>query len=309
MLEAPKKIIMYKAFGLNISCDVQFPELTIKKEQVDSSDIEITGIYGNSFPVISSSKYEFIINKDEVIFHAPNTATFLIEKGKRIIYKPIINADMDLIRLYILGTCMGILLMQRKIIPLHGSAVVIEGKVYAFVGDSGAGKSTLASAFIKSGYQLISDDIVPISLSDENLPIVTPSYPQQKLWHDSLKKLKIDSSNYRSIYGRENKFCVPVSNTFCTRSLPLGGIFELIKDEVINRVEINSIQKLERLSTLFRNTYRNFLIPEMGLTEWHFNSSTKILNDIDFYRLNRPSSRCSTHEIVSLILGNLNKGE
>ena len=38
---------------------------------------------------------------------------------------------------------MGALLMQRKILPLHGSAIAIDGKAYAFVGDSGAGKSTL----------------------------------------------------------------------------------------------------------------------------------------------------------------------
>ena len=38
---------------------------------------------------------------------------------------------------YLLGTCMGTILMQRKILPLHGSAIEIEGKVYAIVGDSG----------------------------------------------------------------------------------------------------------------------------------------------------------------------------
>ena len=50
-----------------------------------------------------------------------------------------------------LGTCMGALLMQRKIFPFHGSAIAINGKAYAIVGDSGAGKSTLASAFLKKG--------------------------------------------------------------------------------------------------------------------------------------------------------------
>ena len=36
--------------------------------------------------------------------------------------------DEDIIRLYILGTCMGAILMQRKILPLHGSAIAINGK-------------------------------------------------------------------------------------------------------------------------------------------------------------------------------------
>ena len=59
----------------------------------------------------------------------------------------------------------GALLMQRKILPLHGSAVAIDGKAYAIVGDSGAGKSTLASAFLNKGYQLLSDDVIAVSLS------------------------------------------------------------------------------------------------------------------------------------------------
>ena len=57
---------------------------------------------------------------------------------------------------------MGAILMQRKILPLHGSAIAIDGKAYAIVGDSGAGKSTLASAFLKRGYQLLSDDVITV---------------------------------------------------------------------------------------------------------------------------------------------------
>ena len=42
---------------------------------------------------------------------------------------------------------------EKDILPLHGSAVAINGKAYAFMGNSGAGKSTLASALINQGYE------------------------------------------------------------------------------------------------------------------------------------------------------------
>ena len=77
----------------------------------------------------------------------------IFKDGNKIIVSPLDEIDEDVIRLYILGTCMGAILMQRKILPLHGSAIAINGKAYAIVGDSGAGKSTLASAFLKKGYQ------------------------------------------------------------------------------------------------------------------------------------------------------------
>ena len=84
------------------------------------------------------------------------------------------GANEDHVRLYILGTCMGALLLQRKILPLHGSAIAINGKAYAIVGDSGAGKSTLASAFLNKGYQLLSDDVIPVSLSNEEYSYRNP---------------------------------------------------------------------------------------------------------------------------------------
>ena len=48
-----------------------------------------------------------------------------------------------------LGTCMGAILMQRKILSITWQCSSNNGKAYAIVGDSGAGKSTLASAFLK----------------------------------------------------------------------------------------------------------------------------------------------------------------
>ena len=54
--------------------------------------------------------------------------------------------------------------MQRKVLPLHGSAIAINGKAYAIIGDSGAGKSTLALAFLNRGYRLLTDDVIAVSL-------------------------------------------------------------------------------------------------------------------------------------------------
>ncbi|MCY1670929.1 hypothetical protein OVA07_07855 [Novosphingobium sp. SL115] len=41
---------------------------------------------------------------------------------------------------------------------LHGSAVVIDGAAFAFLGPSGRGKSTMAAAFAKAGFAFLTDD-------------------------------------------------------------------------------------------------------------------------------------------------------
>jgi hypothetical protein len=203
---------------------------------------------------------------------------------------------------------MGAILMQRKILPLHGSAIAIDGKAYAIVGDSGAGKSTLASALLKRGFQLISDDVIPVTLNEENIPIVTPAYPQQKLWIESLNEFGMESTQYRPIINRETKYAIPVLQQFASVPLPLAGLFELVKTES-DQVELNPIQSLHQLHTLYYHTYRNFFIAPSGLMEWHFNTTAKICEHIDLYQLSRPISRFTAHELTNSILKTLQKEE
>ena len=128
------------------------------------------------------------------------------------------GSNEDEIRLYILGTCMGAILLQRKILPLHGSAIAIDGKAYAIVGDSGAGKSTLASAFLKRGYQLLSDDVIPVTLNHANVPIVTPAYPQQKLWLESLNHFGMESTGLSTALCSGYKIRHPCRIAVCYRT-------------------------------------------------------------------------------------------
>ena len=116
---------------------------------------------------------------------------------------------------------MGILLMQRRILPLHGSAIAIDGKAYVFIGESGAGKSTIASSFMKKGYQLLSDDVIAVSLLDGDKPWVIPAYPQQKLWQDSLNHFGMKTNDYMPLFDRETKYSVPVAEQFYNKPLPL----------------------------------------------------------------------------------------
>ncbi|WP_404452364.1 aldolase [Virgibacillus necropolis] len=308
MMDIVRKVA-YRAFGLNIFSDIPLPELPQVNLAEIQMNIEIRKTDLKSlWSELSIPNRHFVVKEDLIMFQVPETAIFLIQNGREIFVSPFEGSKDDQIRLYILGTCMGALLMQRKSLPLHGSAIVIDGKAYAIVGDSGAGKSTLASAFLKKGYQLLSDDVIPVTLSENNIPIVTPAYPQQKLWIESLDQFGIDSNSLRPIIDRETKFAVPVSTQFSDELMPLAGVFELVKTDR-DEIDILPIQKLQRLHTLFNHTYRNFIIARSGLMEWHFNTSTKIISNIELYKVRRPTSRFTAHELVDLILAKIHKGE
>ncbi|MFJ7306859.1 aldolase [Peribacillus frigoritolerans] len=298
----------YRAFGLNLFSEIPLPEVPRLGISKDMTDVEIE--YGDLSEIWVKQdllpKQKYVVEDHMVMFEVPGIAIFKIQEGKKITVSPISNSDEDHIRLYILGTCMGVILLQKKVLPLHGSAIDINGKAYAFIGDSGAGKSTLAAAFLKEGFQLLSDDVIPVSLSKDNKPFITPSYPQQKLWQESLQAFGIEKKDYQPLFERETKFSVPVASSFSNEPLPLSAVFELVKTDR-GEVTLQKINQLERFRTLFSHTYRNFLVPRLGLMEWHFMESVNILNSIHMYQLHRPNTGFTVNNLVSQILENINE--
>lgn len=296
---------IYKTFGYSIQSDIQLPEL----QQIDSSQINIDIFirYANlteRWLELSDSPKKFVVTENLIMFWIPDLAIFAIEDGTNITISPEKDADEDKIRLYILGSCMGAILQQRRILPLHGSAVVIDHKAYAFIGDSGHGKSTLASSFIQRGFQLLTDDVIAVTLGPDNIPYVTPAYPQQKLWQESLDTFGMNSDEFRPLFDRETKYAIPVASHFSTDPVPLAGIFELIKMDC-NHAGIRPIEKLERLPLLYRHTYRNFFLPNRGLTQWHFDMTARLSGSVDIYQIQRPLNESTVHQLTDMVLSTI----
>jgi hypothetical protein len=300
--------VKYYAFGLRILSEIQLPELP----EVDfdgQADViieisDLSKLWNKSLP--HGKKY--IAKENFIMFKVNNTAMFCIQNGSKIIISPEIKSDFNKIRLYILGTCMGALLIQKKIFPLHGSAIAIEDKAYVFLGDRGAGKSTLAATFLSKGYRLLSDDLATLHFNEFDHPYVIPSYPQQKLWETSLNHFDMPSSDYKPLFERETKYAIPIHSQFVESPLPLVGIFELVKtDQGI--VQIEQLKGVECLKTLHMHTYRNFLIPQLGLLEWHFCQSTKIIKATKMYRLQRSETSFSAFLLADMILDTIEGGK
>ncbi|MDF2911583.1 MAG: hypothetical protein K0Q56_2464 [Sporolactobacillus laevolacticus] len=295
--------LMYQAFGLTISSDILFPELCSVTLPEQTPDVSIKfGDLQTVWADQATPNDHFVANADYVLFKIASTALFRIQDGEKIVISPFKGADEGAIRLFVLGSCLGVILLQRKLFPLHGSAVAIHGKAYAFIGASGAGKSTLASELIKMGYSLLSDDVTAITLSEQSLPVVTPSYPQQKLWKETLHAMGEESSQYVPLYDRQTKFSVPVRDCFESHPIELAGIFELRKTDQ-GAVRIFLPHKIDQFQLLIKHTFRNFFIPDMGLSQWHFEMVARIVKCFDLYSIERPCQGAfSAHLIATQIL-------
>ncbi|MCI2255187.1 aldolase [Domibacillus sp. PGB-M46] len=304
-----KEQYIYKAFGLKIFSEIPLPELDQVITADGQADIWVRKADLTAQWAKERSAEDIVTVKENfIMFEIPGTAIFLIKNGNQIFISPVAGSCEDAIRLYVLGTCMGAILLQRKVLPLHGSVIAIEGKAYAIVGDSGAGKSTLAASLLKKGYKLLSDDIIPVSFSEENNPLVLPTYPQQKLWQESLNQFGVESSQYKAITERETKFTIPVADHFINEPMPLEAVFELVKSKN-QETQLLRIENMKRFFTLFNHTFRNSFVRRSGLMEWHFAASAKLVNKVDLYQLSRPVSRFTAFELTDLLLNAVKKGE
>lgn len=310
---AERTTMVHRAFGLRIASRIPLPELPLSGGGEAEGTADITVDTADPGPLRSEleatgSNFSLSRGGSRFLFLIPDTAIYCIDEGRTVTVAPLPGADPEKVRVYLLGTCLGALLLTRGLLPLHGSAVVIGGKAYAFVGDSGAGKSTLAAALVGMGHRLVSDDVVAVAASEDGPPVVLPAYPQQKLWRESLDGLGIQDASYRPIFRETEKFAVPVQSEFRTDPVPFGGVFELARSDG-DTIGVAPLSNLERLRVILQHTYRHALIPRLGLADWHFSTAAGIGSRIEVGRLTRPASGFTARELADTIIRFVTKGD
>ncbi len=151
--------------------------------------------------------------------------------------------DADLLSLFTVSEALGCILLQRGLLLLHASSVQVGGVAYSFLGEPGAGKSTTATAFVKRGALLLSDDLTAIYFDHENRPHILPAYPQLKIWENTVNGLDFDKSKLSPVAEGINKFSLRPSHDFPTAPVPLAKIFLLHKpDELTTDRNLSPIE-------------------------------------------------------------------
>ncbi|MFF2889439.1 aldolase [Paenibacillus sp. NPDC057967] len=312
----------YSAFGLRFRSDIPPAEAHDLDNDLESpSDVAVTyGQLEELWLELAGENEAYVVQENFVMFLIENTAHYLVRDGNKIVVSPIGNPPIEKLRLFLDGYAVSALLLQRRVLPLHGSAIAIQGKAYAFVGQSGAGKSTLTRAFLERGYGFLTDDVIPVSIPEGGAaPVVMPALPEQKLWQECLPHFDLNRSSLPTIYTREvqrgdtvarrMKYAVAVER-LQREALPLGGVFELVKEPCRNeRVSLHPIQKAEKFQALLQHTFHRAIIPPLGLLKWHFGAITTLVREIPAYRLKRTPSLFTAHELVDLIVSHIEEAQ
>jgi hypothetical protein len=113
-----------------------------------------------------------------------NVGGFHIRFGHEIVVDLLPHADAGVVQTLLAGRFMGYLLRQRGFLPLHASAVAIDGKAVLFLGESGAGKSTTAAAFHSRGHDVLADDVAAVRSTESGVEL-SAAWPSLRLLEDS----------------------------------------------------------------------------------------------------------------------------
>ena len=287
---------IYTAYGLGIDSYLALPELVSGASQID---LTIKCDRSDRHQDIEKSKFHYWRNELETGLYWQELGAFLVRGGKEIIIAPASEIDEQDLHPVILGACMAVALHQKGYLILHASAVKVNGKAIAFIGNKGWGKSTIASAFITRGHQFITDDVLAISL-EGNTPIVYPSFPQLKLCPDAIMAMGKDPESLPRVTSKASKRQYKPSQDFDSNPVPLQSVYLLSKAAELS---ITKIAPRDSILPLLAHSYgARFGKELLHLGEAkHFLQCSKLANKIDICALKRPSNISLLEDTVNLI--------
>ncbi len=244
---------LYKAFGLIIESVLPIPQIPVASGA--TADVRIVpaklrGVVDPEAPTTAEGG-AIIPTLTDTIFRVTNG---------NLIEADIADGDSDsYVSVYLMGSCMGAILVQRGFMLLHGSCVTDGRRSILITGDSGAGKSTTAAEFLKNGWKLLTDDVTCV-FDRDGVAMVQSSYPSQKLWQDALDRYEKGGDDIHSLYFNEDreKFGVNVADSFFDGVCPLSMIVRLVPAD--HPCFVGPIEGMAKVDQLMRNTYRLYLI-------------------------------------------------
>mgnify|MGYP004526124891 CR=1 FL=1 len=291
----------YRVYGVNIESKIEVPEF----EVIDSnSHIDVKLSFGTVKEEIIDlitkghrAKYE----KQDMWFYIENVAIFHIYNGDTVVIEPMGDKNNKMIKLYIMGSVMGMVLLQRNMVAIHGGGIVIDGKGCIFTGQKGAGKSTITTALRKKGYKFIADDVCSVNTGEINT--IHHGFGYQKLCEDAMEKLGYNLDEFEPFRGdlNVNKYIVPAFDEFTKKEVPLEAVFELSVGEV-DEVQIEEILGADKMNKLIENVFRiEMLRYAGGMEPKYFKQCLDIAKSTKMYRITRPKDVFSVEEQIRLI--------
>jgi hypothetical protein len=289
---------LYTAYGLVFQSEWEIPELL---EGDGHPDVTLRiGEVPAQLESFTSTPQLYQVSESQFLLKMEGIASYWVKNGNEIVIQPAPGSLDSEVRLFLFGTCLGVLLHQRGILALHASAIETPQGAVLFCGPSGIGKSTLMSAFLNLGYYMLSDDVTGIVLDHAGFPIVLPAMPRSKLWSDAVNHLGHDLNTLPRLRPNEEKFELVERERFAHCPVPLRNIYLLVTGET-ESPEITPLDHLMGFQVILDNTYRELFLDGLDRRTTHLQLAAATAKIARISVVSRPANLLQLDEMVKLV--------
>lgn len=287
----------YWLYGLRVRSELGLPELPVAAW---TGEPDVTVSLGAVAGAADGGKMQ--VGPDGATFAIAGIARFSISDGTRIVVEPERDAPGRNVRLFLLGSAMGMLVHQRGLLPLHANTIVLAEKAIVFMGHSGAGKSTLAAWFHDLGHTVLGDDVCVVRAGEQGRATVSAGLPRLRLWKNSLEATGRDHSAFPLSYTGEegfDKYDVSLDGQLPRGEIELAAVYDLARGEQLDIQPLTGVQAAE---AVIANTYRGEYVALAGKVREHWESCVHLVQHTPVFRLERPWDLASGSEIAANIV-------
>jgi len=293
-------VTKYRCYGLVLASEIELPDLDAPATDDAEPDVVIR-VDRLAGPPDGAAvlPYGLWREGDAAGVAVPDVARYEVRGGREMILDPVEGADPRSVRLFLLGSMLGAVMMQRGHLVLHGNAFRVGDSCAVVVGHSGSGKSTLAAEFDRRGYDVLSDDVVPVDASG----LAIPGHPRIKLWDDALERLGVPTVGLDRVTPDHEKFQLPLRRTEIG-PLPLRWVYVLERHAGAD-LDLEPVRGSTLFSLLHEHTYRNELVHGPGPTAHHLEQCARLAAAARITRVRRPVETMTAEATADAILADI----
>jgi len=225
-----------------------------------------------------------LLTSDAFIFSTPRGVVFHYRRGGAVTFEFNEGASKEEFELFLWGTVYGAVAWLNGLVPLHASAVVMNGQCIGFAAQSGGGKSTVAAALTVQGHALVCDDTLVLAPSKGGMMAIPDGKPM-KLWADMIERLDLGAST--PIAAVPGKHFAQVSN----RTSNAQKLDHLVFLEEGSKLEIERVRGSAKLNLLSVALYREELHLALHDHDFHAKMMLGMADSLEIWRLHRPMNR------------------
>lgn len=293
----------HRAQGLLIRSAIALPEVFPAAPGAPELVIELGPEARAAMPErVGDSAEEFVPSpRGGHVLHIEEAGYYWVREGRRITLTPAPGADAATLRLFLLGSALGMALHQRGGLVLHAAGVRVGGRALFLTGESAEGKSTLAAYMGRAGHAVTGDDTALLHPRGAGF-VVWPAARVLRLWRDAVEHLGWSTRGLISVGARLDKFFVPAPEPAPDAPLPVGAIVELAGGSAGGGPRVVPLGRLEALRVIAENTYRPHYVRLLGREAAHFRASAALAAAVPVVRLCRPPGLERIDETIAELL-------